>query len=110
MTVRMIIDTDTAQDDAFALLIGLRHPAAQLEAVTIKNVKFRYHELDTVADRRRILEKGMMKLGSATGPIMEAKWGFREVSQRCHTPPQRCHTQLQRCHTEVSPRSYHGCQ
>ncbi|MEO2129765.1 MAG: nucleoside hydrolase [Microbacterium sp.] len=42
MTVRMIIDTDTAQDDAFALLIGLRHPAAQLEAVTINygNVAF----------------------------------------------------------------------
>ena len=38
----MIIDTDTAQDDAFALLIGLRHPAAQLEAVTINygNVAF----------------------------------------------------------------------
>ncbi len=32
---RMIIDTDTAADDSFALLIGLLHPAAQLEAVTI---------------------------------------------------------------------------
>lgn len=42
MTVRMIIDTDTAQDDAFALLIGLRDPRAQLEAVTINygNVAF----------------------------------------------------------------------
>lgn len=35
MTRRMIIDTDTAADDSFAMLVGLRHPAAQLEAVTI---------------------------------------------------------------------------
>ncbi|GAA1689851.1 nucleoside hydrolase [Microbacterium sediminicola] len=42
MSVRLIIDTDTAQDDAFAMLIGLRHPNAQLEAVTINygNVGF----------------------------------------------------------------------
>ncbi|CAN5138975.1 nucleoside hydrolase [soil metagenome] len=42
MPVRLLIDTDTAQDDAFALLIGLRHPNAQLEAVTINygNVGF----------------------------------------------------------------------
>lgn len=32
---RMIIDTDTAADDSFAMLVGLRHPAARLEAVTI---------------------------------------------------------------------------
>lgn len=32
---RMIIDTDTAADDSFALLVGLLHPGAQLEAVTI---------------------------------------------------------------------------
>lgn len=34
---RMIIDTDTAADDSFALLVGLLHPEAQLEAVTIVN-------------------------------------------------------------------------
>ncbi|MCU1417401.1 MAG: Nucleoside hydrolase [Schumannella sp.] len=33
--VRMIIDTDTAADDSFALLVGLLHPAATLEAITI---------------------------------------------------------------------------
>ncbi|WP_127519841.1 nucleoside hydrolase [Mesorhizobium sp. Z1-4] len=32
---RMIIDTDTAADDSFAILIGLLHPQAKLEAVTI---------------------------------------------------------------------------
>ncbi len=32
---RMIIDTDTAADDSFALLVGLLHPKAQLEAITI---------------------------------------------------------------------------
>lgn len=32
---RMIIDTDTAADDSFALLVGLLHPNAQLEAITI---------------------------------------------------------------------------
>lgn len=39
---RLIIDTDTAADDSFALLVGLRHPQAQLEAVTIVagNVEF----------------------------------------------------------------------
>jgi purine nucleosidase len=34
---RLIIDTDTAGDDAFSLLIALRHPNAILEAVTICN-------------------------------------------------------------------------
>jgi purine nucleosidase len=42
MTRRMIIDTDTAADDSFALLVGLLHPDAQLEAITIVagNVNF----------------------------------------------------------------------
>jgi purine nucleosidase len=31
----MIIDTDTAADDSFALLVGLLHPEAELEAITI---------------------------------------------------------------------------
>jgi len=35
MNRRLIIDTDTAADDSFAMLVGLRHPAATLEAVTI---------------------------------------------------------------------------
>ncbi len=37
MPTRLIIDTDTAGDDCFSLLLGLRHPAAKLEAVTICN-------------------------------------------------------------------------
>ncbi len=42
MTLRLIHDTDTAQDDAFALMIGLRHPNTRVEAVTINygNVGF----------------------------------------------------------------------
>ncbi|WP_020577795.1 nucleoside hydrolase [Actinopolymorpha alba] len=42
MTRRIIIDTDTAADDCFALFVGLCHPEAQLEAVTIVagNVEF----------------------------------------------------------------------
>jgi purine nucleosidase len=35
--VRLIIDTDTAGDDVTSLLIGLRHPNAALEAITICN-------------------------------------------------------------------------
>jgi len=35
--VRLIIDTDTAGDDVTSLLIALRHPNAELEAVTICN-------------------------------------------------------------------------
>lgn len=39
---RLIVDTDTAGDDVVSLLIGLLHPAAQLEAITISvgNVGF----------------------------------------------------------------------
>lgn len=42
MTLRLIHDTDTAQDDAFALLIGLRHRQSNVEAITINygNVNF----------------------------------------------------------------------
>ena len=40
--VRLLIDTDTAGDDVFSLLLALRHPASQLEAITIVcgNVRF----------------------------------------------------------------------
>jgi purine nucleosidase len=39
---KLIIDTDTAADDSFALLVGLLHPLADLQAVTIVagNVEF----------------------------------------------------------------------
>jgi inosine-uridine nucleoside N-ribohydrolase len=39
---RLIVDTDTAGDDVFSLLIALRHPEAQLEAITVccGNVRF----------------------------------------------------------------------
>ena len=42
MTIPLIIDTDTAGDDVTSLLIGLLHPAAALEAITIccGNVRF----------------------------------------------------------------------
>jgi purine nucleosidase len=33
--VRLIVDTDTAGDDVFSLLLALRRPEAQLEAITI---------------------------------------------------------------------------
>ncbi len=35
MPTRLIIDTDTAADDCFAILVGLLHPEAHLEAITI---------------------------------------------------------------------------
>jgi len=35
VTVRLIVDTDTAGDDVFSLLLALRRPEAQLEAITI---------------------------------------------------------------------------
>ncbi len=37
MTERLIVDTDTAGDDVMSLLIALRHPNAQLDAITICN-------------------------------------------------------------------------
>ncbi|MGH7922545.1 MAG: nucleoside hydrolase [Candidatus Dormibacteraceae bacterium] len=42
MSTRLIIDTDTAQDDAFALLLALRTPGVRLEAITVAagNVPF----------------------------------------------------------------------
>lgn len=33
--MRLVIDTDTAGDDVFSLLIALRHPKVELEAITI---------------------------------------------------------------------------
>jgi purine nucleosidase len=42
--VRLIIDTDTAGDDVFSLLIGLLHPNAQLEAITICNGNVRFEQ------------------------------------------------------------------
>jgi purine nucleosidase len=40
--IGLIVDTDTAGDDVFSLLLALRHPQVQLEAVTIVcgNVRF----------------------------------------------------------------------
>ncbi len=40
--LRLIVDTDTAGDDVFSLLLALRHPAARLEAITVVcgNVRF----------------------------------------------------------------------
>ncbi|MGH2512695.1 MAG: nucleoside hydrolase, partial [Candidatus Limnocylindrales bacterium] len=35
MTIALVIDTDTAQDDCIALLLGLLDPAADLRAITI---------------------------------------------------------------------------
>jgi purine nucleosidase len=42
VSVRLIVDTDTAGDDVASLLIALRHPNARLEAVTVccGNVRF----------------------------------------------------------------------
>ncbi len=34
-TVRLLVDTDTAGDDVFSLLLALRRPEAQLEAITV---------------------------------------------------------------------------
>ncbi len=57
------------------------------------------------------LAKDYISLGSAIGPILVAKCGIHQASQRCHAPPpQRCHTPRQRCHTEVSPRPRQDCQ
>ena len=43
--MRLIIDTDTAGDDAFSILLALRHPGVTLEALTIAhgNVAFDHH-------------------------------------------------------------------
>jgi purine nucleosidase len=35
--MRLIIDTDTAGDDVFSILLALRHPGVTLEALTICN-------------------------------------------------------------------------
>lgn len=35
MTTRLLVDTDTAGDDVFSLLLALLHPEASLEAITI---------------------------------------------------------------------------
>src|SRR5258707_12667476 len=35
MTRKMIIDTDTASDDAVAILMALQHPDIEVEAITV---------------------------------------------------------------------------
>lgn len=44
MKRKIIIDTDTAADDSFALLVGLLHPAADLRAVTIVAGNVDFHQ------------------------------------------------------------------
>ena len=44
MSVRLIVDTDTAGDDVTSLLIALLHPNAQLEAITICNGNVRFEQ------------------------------------------------------------------
>jgi len=42
--MRLIIDTDTAGDDVFAILLALRHPGVRLEALTICNGNVRFEQ------------------------------------------------------------------
>ena len=35
MTRRFLIDTDTASDDAVALVLAMQHPGIQIEAITV---------------------------------------------------------------------------
>ena len=44
VSVRLIVDTDTAGDDVTSLLIALLHPNAQLEAITICNGNVRFDQ------------------------------------------------------------------
>src|SRR6266540_860612 len=44
MSVRLIVDTDTAGDDVTSLLIALLHPNAHLEAITICNGNVRFEQ------------------------------------------------------------------
>jgi purine nucleosidase len=44
MSVRLIVDTDTAGDDVTSLLIALLHPNARLEAITICNGNVRFEQ------------------------------------------------------------------
>ena len=49
--MRLIIDTDTAGDDVFSLMLALRHPSATVEAITIAhgNVGFEQHAENALA-------------------------------------------------------------
>ena len=38
MTRKMIIDTDTASDDAVAILMALQHPDIEVEAITRRKI------------------------------------------------------------------------
>jgi len=80
MERKLIIDTDTAADDSFALLVGLLHPEADLKAVTIVagNVDFDqqvHNALITIDQAGRPGEVPVFR--GATAPLLKPWYGAK---------------------------------
>ena len=73
MARKLIIDTDTAADDSFALLVGLLHPEADLRAVTIVagNVDFEQQVRNALITINQAGRSGKVPVfRGATDPLM----------------------------------------
>ncbi|MGE5590531.1 MAG: nucleoside hydrolase [Bacillota bacterium] len=76
MATRMIIDTDTAGDDVVSLLIGLLHPEARLEAITVcvGNVSFEQEVENALYTVERTGRAGQVPVYAGVSKPMVRPW------------------------------------
>lgn len=82
MAVPLVIDTDTAADDCFALLVGLLHPNADLRAITIVggNVGFDQQVHNAFLTLERAGRAGDVPVHVGAATPLEREWvGAEEV-------------------------------
>jgi purine nucleosidase len=74
--VRLLIDTDTAGDDVFSLLLALRDPRARLEAVTIVcgNVRFDQQVENALYTIEQAGRAGEVPVYAGCGSPLIAEW------------------------------------
>jgi purine nucleosidase len=73
---RLIVDTDTAGDDVFSLLIALRHPQARLEAITVccGNVRFGQEVENALYTVEMAGRSGEVPVYPGCSEPLEAEW------------------------------------
>jgi purine nucleosidase len=78
--VRLIVDTDTAGDDVASLLIALRHPSVQLEAITVccGNVRFEQQVENALYTIERAGRSGEVPVSAGCERPMLRDWAGAE--------------------------------
>ena len=73
---RLIVDTDTAGDDVFSLLIALRHPGLSLEAITVccGNVAFHQEVENALYTVQTAGRGGEVPVYAGCAQPLEAEW------------------------------------